>query len=221
MTEERRVNSNRLVLWGAVAGLATCVVYPLIAFSPLPDRAKIILAALMGPLLGIASWGLRQFLILDRPRVAADLGALSNALAGVVLTAMFLVQAAIGMRIEGKPSLEAEAVWLGLDVAWDVYLGCGTLLLASSMFRHPRFGRAIAGAGALVALGLLVLNLATFPVPPGNAGLIDLGPVVGLWYLIVAVMVLRSLPWARQRAEVLWPDAQHAHAADGSQQTGG
>jgi hypothetical protein len=205
MIDQHRANSNRLVLLGAIAGLGTCAVYPRVAFSPLPDRARIVLAVLMGPLLGVASWGLRQFLILDRPSVAADVGALSNALAGALVTAMFLVQAAVGMRIDGTPSLEGEAVWLGLDVAWDVYLSCGTLLFASSMFRHPRLGRVISGAGALVALGLLVLNLATFPVPPGNAGLLDLGPVIGIWYLIVTIMVLRSLPWARERAEVLWP----------------
>ncbi len=205
--QDRRASSNRLVRWGAIAGLATCIVYPLVAFSPLPGDSRVVLAATMGPLLGIASWGLRQFLILDRPSAAADLGAVSNALAGALVTAMFLVQAATGMRIHGKPGPEAQAVWLGLDVAWDVYLGCGTLLLASSMLRHPRLGRAVGTAGVLIALGLLVLNLATFPVPPGNAGLIDLGPVIGLWYLVVTVMVLRSLPWARRRAEVLWPRA--------------
>ena len=99
-------------------------------------------------MLGAASWGLRQFLVLHRPSVAADLGALGNALAGVLVTAMFLVQAAVGMRVAGRPSLEGEAVWLGLDVAWDVYFGCGTLLLASSMLRHPRLGRVVGGAGA-------------------------------------------------------------------------
>ena len=207
MVDQRRESSDRLVLWGAIAGLGTCVVYPLVAFSPLPDPAKVVLAALMGPLLGVASWGLRQFLVLHRPTVAADVGALGNALAGALVTAMFLVQAAVGMRVAGRPSLEGEAVWLGLDVAWDVYLGCGTLLLASSMFRHPRLGRAIGGAGVLLALGLLVLNLGTFPVPPGNAGWIDLGPAVGLWYLVVTVVVLRSLPWARSQAEALWPVA--------------
>jgi hypothetical protein len=205
MIDERRAYSNRLILWGAIAGIATCAFYPLAVFSPLPDLAKVILAALMGPLLGIASWGLRQFVTLHRRSLAADLGALSNALAGVVVTAMFLIQAAIGMRIHGKPGLETEGIWLGLDVAWDVYLGCGTLLLAMSVLHHPKLGRVIGGAGMLVAAALLVSNLATFPVPPGNAGLIDLGPVVGVWYLVVTIMVLRSLPWARQRAETLWP----------------
>jgi hypothetical protein len=206
MSDRRAEDSNRLVLWGAIAGIGTCVVYPLIVFSPVPDRARVVLAALMGPLLGVASWGLRQFLLLHRRSAAADIGAVSNALAGALLTAMFLVQAAVRMRIQGKVSLQAEAMWLGLDVAWDVYLACGTLLLAVPMLSHPRLGRLIGTVGILIAVGLLTLNLATFPVPPGNAGLVDLGPVVGLWYLAVTVMVLRSLSWARARAEQLWPD---------------
>ena len=30
------------------------------------------------------------------------------------------------------------AIWLGLDVAWDAYIGLGTLFLALAMLRHPR-----------------------------------------------------------------------------------
>ena len=73
MSDEQRENSNRLVLWGAIAGLATCAVYPLVVFNPLPDHARIVLAALMGPLLGGASWGLRRFITLHRRSVAAAL----------------------------------------------------------------------------------------------------------------------------------------------------
>lgn len=79
MIDPLRANSNRLVLWGVVAGFATCVVYPLIVFSALPDRVLVVLAASMGPFLGIASWGLRQLITLHRPSAAADLGALGNA----------------------------------------------------------------------------------------------------------------------------------------------
>ena len=32
MTDQHRANSNRPVLWGAIARLGTCVVYPLIVF---------------------------------------------------------------------------------------------------------------------------------------------------------------------------------------------
>lgn len=188
----------RTVLAGAVAGLATCIVYPvLIATSP-PRLLTVALAASMGPLLGIASWGLREFLNLHKRRLSADLGAFSNGVAGALLTAMFLVQLASSAQTSGKPSAEAVAVWLGLDVAWDVYVGLGTLFFAVNAFHHPRLGRVVGVSGCTIAVALLALNLYSFPTPPGNAGLIDLGPLVGFWYLIVTVCILRSIRWARE-----------------------
>ena len=194
----------RTVAIGAFAGLATCVVYPAIVFIPWEGEPlmAIVLAASMGPLLGIASWGGRTFLQLDRPRPSADLAALSNALAGALLTAMFLVQLATQMRTE-RLTREAEAIWLGLDVAWDVYLGLGTLVFALNAYTHPRLGRVIGAAGILIAVTLLALNLVTFPVPPGNAGLFDAGPLVGVWYLVMTIQMFRSLDWVRARAEML------------------
>jgi hypothetical protein len=34
---------------------------------------------------------------------------------------------------------------------------------------------------------MLVLNAATFPWPPGEAGLFDIGPFVGTWMLVIAI----------------------------------
>jgi hypothetical protein len=51
----------------------------------------------------------------------------------------------------------------------------------------------------LIATGLLVLNLATFPLPPASAGSLDLGPVAGLWYLAITVQMFRSFGWAEAR----------------------
>jgi len=127
-----------VIRWGALAGLGTCLVYPLMIFAPLPTLATVVLAASMGPLLGVANWGLREFLNLDRRRPAADLGAACNALGGALLTAMLLVQLATGIRSDDKPGSDAVSIWLGLDVAWDVYVGVGTLLLALCAVRHPR-----------------------------------------------------------------------------------
>jgi hypothetical protein len=186
-----------VIRMGAVAGLCTCVVYPLMIFAPLPTLATVALASSMGPLLGLASWGLREFVNLDRPRPAATLGAISNTLAGALLTAMLLIQLAAGIRSNDQPTSDAVSVWLGLDVAWDVYVGLGTLFFAVCAVPHPRLGRLIGSAGIVIAVGLLALNLYTFPTPPGEAGLLDLGPAVGLWYLVVTVVVFASLPWAR------------------------
>jgi hypothetical protein len=52
----------------------------------------------------------------------------------------------------------------------------------------------------VIAAGLLALNLYTFPTPPAEAGLVDPGPAIGLRYLVVTIMVLASLGWARSAA---------------------
>ena len=148
----------------------------------------------------VASWGLREFLSLHRRTIAADLAVASNALAGDLFTAMLLVQLAVGVRSGDKPAADAVSIWLGLDVAWDVYVGIGTLLFGMSALRHPRLGVLIGSAGVVIASALLALNLYTFPTPPADAGLVDLGPGVGLWYLVVTAMVLGSLRWARSAA---------------------
>jgi hypothetical protein len=131
-------------------------------------------------------------------------------IAGVIVTLMLLVQMSVAayfreaMSEESSPALQAtwqgvNQVQLGLDVAWDVFIGIGTLLFAVSVLGHPRLGRLFGGTGIVIAIGLLILNFATFPTPPAEAGSVDLGPLVGLWYLSVSIQVLRSLGWVEKR----------------------
>jgi hypothetical protein len=92
-------------------------------------------------------------------------------------------------------------VQLGLDVAWDIFICAGTVLLALAMWAHPRFGKAFTVTGVVIGGLTLGLNLYTFPVPPAAAELVDLGPVVGLWFFIVTIQLTRSLRWARETLE--------------------
>ncbi len=175
-------------------------VFALQAAVPLPDRATVVVAAVFGPLLSLGSYGLLRLLALDRKTVSLQIAAVANAIAGALVTAMLLIQLAVKAGGRGKLDdflwLKLRRVDLGMDVAWDVYICLGTFLFAWNMLRHPRFGRVWGGIGLVLAAGLAALNLWTFPTPPGNAGLVDLGPLVGLWYAAVSLQVLRSVPWA-------------------------
>jgi hypothetical protein len=93
----------------------------------------------------------------------------------------------------------ANGIQLGLDMAWDLFLALGAFLLALNMWSHPRFGRLFSGVGILLAVGLLTLNIATFPKPPAESHFVDLGPLVGVWYLAVTISIARSLTWVRHR----------------------
>lgn len=197
--------SNSIELrWVQVAiglGIATSVVYPSLIFLPLPQLLTVSLAAAVGPLLGIASIGLYRFLRIHQPSVSAQLAAACNFLAGVLFSTMLLVQLAVRLRAAGQPiDQQLVAVWLGLDVAWDVYIALGTALFAWAMWTHPRFGRIFTVSGILLAALLLAFNFYAFPEPPGETNLVDLGPLVGLWYLVVTVQMWRSLSWVKQVA---------------------
>jgi hypothetical protein len=192
-----RYSSSEVVQLGATAGAATCLIYTIIVAASPSGLTAAILAAAIGPLLGGASWGLREFINVDSRRLASDLGAGANALAGALLSASLLVQLAVKHETGDDPAAELEAVWLGLDVAWDIYIGLGTILFGISAIAHPRLGRIWGLSGISIGAALLILNLASFPTPPANAESIDVGPLVGLWYLAVTLVVFRSLAWVR------------------------
>jgi hypothetical protein len=55
--------------------------------------------------------------------------------------------------------------------------------------------------GLVLAATLLGLNLFTFPTPPAEAGLIDVGPAIGLWYLAGTILMWRSISWVKDTAK--------------------
>ena len=196
---------------GIICGIVVSFIYPALIFIPMPFTLSVFLICLFGPLLSLASAGLYVFLRLDRKTISGLIAVVSNIIAGILLTTMLLVQQAI--RFSRPDTIENAQNWiwksinqvhLGLDVSWDVYIFLGTLLFAISMFKHPKLGILFSISGVLIAVTLIVLNILNFPVPPGDAGSFDMGPLVGLWYLIVTVKILLSLKWVdKQLSEAI------------------
>lgn len=199
------VNRQQDLLWikiGIVAGLAASVLYPTLILASLPVVLMATGAALLGPAIGIGSLGLHRLVRMRGNSVLSALGALHNVAAGCLFTAMALVQLAVRLPATGTGSpAPLVGVWLGLDVAWDVYIGLGTAFFACAMIRHPRFGWPFFASGVGIAAAMLGLNLGTFPTPPAEAGLVDLGPLVGLWYLVSTLRAWQSLGWVRGQLE--------------------
>jgi hypothetical protein len=187
------------------------VAYALGASELLGDVATPIVASLFGPLIAGASVALYLLLAAERATLAGLLAAVANVAAAALVTAMVLVQLAVNDVEAGlSPAVNDafEHVEFGLDLSWDVFLVAGTILFSSAMLADARFGRRFAVPGIAVAAGLYVLNFATFPTPPAAEGLVDLGPLVGLWYAAVSVQALRL----RARPEAETPVAPHTPA---------
>jgi hypothetical protein len=170
-----------LVEWtrvGAACGFLAVLSYTLISAAPLTSGQGLVVACVFGPALMFASAGLYQVLRAHRRTVSLDLGLMANIAAGVTVTLMLFSQLGLRRWFElqfGKTSTDsperalhaafeaANGIQLGLDVAWDLFLGLGTVLLASNMWHHPRFGRLLAASGSVIAVVLVSANLAVFP----------------------------------------------------------
>jgi hypothetical protein len=185
-----------------VTGILAVVVYTLLSILPGSFIFLAFLVSAFGPLLASASLGLYYVLAVNGNVILLQLAVMFNVLGASIFTMMGLVQLAVRykLQIAGEnspvPPAVADAllgVQLGLDVAWDIFIGLGTLLFALNMMRDPRFGWILGLIGMVIALGLMILNLWTFPIPPAQKNLVDLGPFVGLWYLAVTILIIRWL----------------------------
>lgn len=210
MTSTRVVEDRRLRLtWiriGVAAGLVAVVSYTFLLLLSGGFRVAYVGASVFSVALGLASYGLYQFLTIERRSAVAQIAMVSTVVGAVVFLAMASVQLSVRSDLAGvDPSTLgnvyalAERVHLGLDVAWDVYFALGMALFGVAAYSHPRVGRVIGATGVAVAVVLLVLNIATFPIPPASAGSFDLGPFAGLWYLVVTIQIIRSLGWTRDK----------------------
>jgi hypothetical protein len=85
-----------------------------------------------------------------------------------------------------------DSVQLGLDVAWDMFILPTVILFSIGAMKHPAFGKVFGAIGLLLGSVGLVLNIATFPTPPINVGLPDVGPFVVTWYAILFVLMIRA-----------------------------
>ncbi len=195
-------NISRWAKIGITAGIIACVSYPLMILVNLPRIPQVTLGGSFGPALAIASIALTFILQSRRKSPTTILAAAFNSLAGALVTAMIIVQLAINYST--TPAVEAqlssvlrEHIWnvvLGLDVAFDIFIGLGTFFFAMNFIRDPRFGKIIGWTGIFVALvPILGANIYYFPDPPYVHGFPHVGIFTGLWYLGVVFLMIKSL----------------------------
>lgn len=151
------------------------------------------------PILGIiASYALYKFVAAERESAANSLGLLFFALAFATLLSMLIVQTAVTSSIAGiARDLDGQTatalrrglrmIDLGLDVAWDFLGGTALICWGLAIRKRSGFGPGWGIPAVIFGIALIILNASTFPIPPGNSGLIDIGPVVGLFMLALFV----------------------------------
>jgi hypothetical protein len=150
------------------------------------------------PILSIVySYGLYSFVAAERESTANRLAFVFAVTAFTTVLGMIVVQFAVGAGIgEISKGLEEPTtnalrrglrmIDLGLDVAWDMLIGTALIFSGAAIRRRSGLGLGWAIPSVVLGMALIVLNAATFPWPPGDHGLVDIGPFIGLFVILLA-----------------------------------
>ncbi len=205
MSESTGHPNRRFLIATLISGLLTnfCYATAMVDLAPSPIRLICFLA--FGPLLVVAATGIRTYFSINSHSHVLDLACLFLVIGASLFTLMAAMQSAVYSRIDFYNNLPdaseiwqparvmADAVQLGADVAWDFFFFSGMILLGLATYGRPTVGRPLSVAGVAIGLFGLLFNLGTFPIPPNQSGLIDVGPLSGLWFLILTIVMWRGL----------------------------
>ena len=186
-----------------IAGIAGMACYILAIAVPWPDSqtgVSLSMAVVAAwPVFSIVySYGMYTFIAAERDGAANRISFIFAVLAFSTVLSMVIVQMAVNAAFgdiaqgleEGTSTALAHGlkmVDLGLDIAWDILIGVSMLFSAVALKGRTGFGFWWAAPVMVLGVLMLVLNAATFPWPPGEAGLFDVGPFVGTYMLVLAV----------------------------------
>lgn len=189
-----------------IAGFFGVACYILAITLPWPNSqlgtSTALLVVSAFPILSIIySYGLYHFIAAERKGVANRLSFLFAVAAFTTVLAMIIVQLAVGAGIgeiaKGLDETTSKAlrrglriVDHGLDVAWDMLIGTALVFLGTAVWHRSGLGPGWGVPSALLGVALIGLNAATFPWPPGDRGLFDVGPFIGVFVLALAVRLV-------------------------------
>ena len=202
MTSEKS-SIDQISKIGAIAGILSIIFYFLVAVASfIPDSIGILMGFAF-PLLWIISYmGLYHFLRKQNHTPSLEIAYIFGIIGAAIALSFIVVQCANFIwhdsAMETANSEDAKAllkasfagvnrVQLGLDVAFDIFVTIAWFLFGLNIAKSPSFSKILGFIGCLLSLGLLTLNMYTFPNPPADSGLFDLGPFLALWTFVVYI----------------------------------
>jgi hypothetical protein len=197
-------HTPRLFILGGLSGILGTLSYVVAIAVPL-DATLTYLLAMSWPLFSIIFiFSLYQFVAIEKEgtanRLAFIFGCLAFALVAVMMSAQLAVKIGMQEYIQATPQPDRDLlrqmehpirlVDMGIDVAWDLFIGTSLIFLSAALKGHPAFRTWWAVAAALLGIMLITLNVITFPWPPNTRGLFDVGPAVGLYIIILSTRLV-------------------------------
>ena len=212
LTEPR---DRHVVLAGGLCGIVGTLLYlgsgslkPHVFGGP-PARLEALLAFWVLPvaqvLFVINSYAIYRLVAWEREgaanRLSFLLSVMAYGMAAMMLTVQGTVELIIGEKMAAASSQDQDlwrmvytaldGVDLGMDLAWDLFFGSSLMVGFLPMLRHSRLGPWWAIPALVLGILLIGLNASTVPWPPATAGLFDIGPVIGLYGLVLSIYMVK------------------------------
>ena len=198
--------------WVASLGFLVLFFYLSSAFQIInyPRQLFLILFLAISPVAIVGVIAIGNLLVDNRNKLSVQIGRVFGIIGFAIFEIMMCVQQ--GSRIFFKEHLLnesqsnisqniAKAIYQGvnsvqftMDIAFDIFYCLLIILYSYEMFRSIIFGKIVSVFGIVSGTALLVLNLWTFPYPPAESGLIDLGPLTGIWWIWVIILIIKNDP---------------------------
>lgn len=190
--------------FGGISGIVGTLCYVIAITVPLGQTGTYIFA-MAWPILSIVFvFSLFRFIGLHGQSTSNQLAfifaCLAFALVAVMMSSQLAVKAGIQEYIESSSTSQQELLQLmrrsirlvdmGIDVAWDLFIGTALVFLSIALKGHPDFGLWWAFPAILLGILLMVLNVITFPWPPNTRNLFDIGPAVGAYIIALGTRLL-------------------------------
>jgi hypothetical protein len=201
--------SRRMALVGGTFGILAILDYFYSATGVLPTPSLRIgypIFWLFGPMLVVGAYGLYHFFLWRGQRsVLLELGRMFMILAGAMVCLMGTMQAVsrehfdlLGIMFPPDTASEAlrmgfrgaNSIQSGTDLAWDTFIFIGTIFNGLFLLTRPKFWKILGALGATLGVIGIIFNYSVWPANPGTAGLIDIGPLTGTWYLVAYIYML-------------------------------
>jgi len=200
-----KTNQNPdLFIVGGLCGVIGTISYIIAITFPFSPTVSFLLAMAWPILSIIFASSAYEYISIQNQSISNQLAFIFTCIAFILVSIMISIQLVVRAGMEesiiNASSIEKDTLllisyslrWidLGVDLAWDMFLGLALFLLSMAIKGHEKFGIWWSIPLALLATVLVVTNLLTFPNPPDSKGLFDVGPIVGTFIIVFAARII-------------------------------
>lgn len=197
------IQNPNSVIFGGICGIAGTILYILASFLPLHQNLLYIIA-MSWPILSIIFvYSIYKYVAYNHQTFVNQLSVIFALLGFTIVACMISIQLAVKFGIneyisnttDNRESFDLilKAIRLvdhGLDVAWDLFIGTSLLFLFAAIKGHSKFRLPWAIPALILGIVLIILNAYAFPWPPNTVGLIDIGPLIGLFIIAISIRLI-------------------------------